>query len=189
MRRGRCRAARSGWRRGVWRGCLCLRKRHRDRIPRIFGLRKGELFSLVRSLRMCRGAGICAPIQSNHLRGGRQGLTPAPSEEDENLRSAYFRKLIFQTGPRAKYRPRDFALDWTLGVGVIPSERVDPSAKLRAGFLSQSERRVVRLRWDDGGRARKRRSIASPFGNTQGRLRSSSAEASASHRRAISRFL
>jgi hypothetical protein len=47
---------------------------------------------------MCRETGhLRAPIQSNHLRGGRQGLTPAPSEEDENMRSAYFRKLIFQT--------------------------------------------------------------------------------------------
>src|SRR5882757_7985529 len=47
---------------------------------------------------MCREAGhLRAPIQSNHLRGGRQGLTPASSEEDENMRSAYFRKLIFQT--------------------------------------------------------------------------------------------
>ena len=65
-----------------------------------------------------------AAHQSNHLRGGRQGLTPAPSEEEnEKLRSASFRRVNLSDRPRAKYRPRDFALDPAhepLGAGVSP---------------------------------------------------------------------
>ena len=50
------------------------------------------------------------------------------------MRSAYFRRVHLSDSPRAKYRPRDFALEWTPGAGVTPAAH-------RAGDL------MVRVPW------------------------------------------